>query len=431
MERLAPDEKVYLNPVTVQDVLTLLQYIPARVYWSMGVDVTKSHPSSCIISVLLVPSPNIRPSIMFSDSSKTRGQDGLTHKLQEILKTSQKLGGLNAQCLKNPGNKTIALSAQVMRDELQYLVATFYSNDVPAGATPPPLAKITGNFAGKRRRVVKKTKKQLEKTRKKNNAEEKRRKQREQLTGVSETPQSSPSLSQQQQQQDPMDHVDEAILAQAHAAPGTTRLANTSYVPSAHITTSVRKRASASSAATGSSSAANNPNDKSVMSRLKGKKGRIRGNNMGKRVDFCSRTTITPDNNLEVDEVGVPEETALILTRVDIVNTFNYDILTKRVHIGPNDLKGAKSVTTATGHRISLEFVKNRNDLRLQIGDRVERPLQDGDYVLFNREPTLHKKSLQGHSVKIMKGLTNRMNVAMTSPYNADFDGTRKQVFFS
>lgn len=378
MSKLGPEEMVYLNPLTVPDVLALLLHIPDDVYAKMGIDVSKSHPSSCIISVLLVPSPNIRPSIMFSDSSKTRGQDGLTHKLQEILKTSQRLEVLNATCAKNPGNKTMALSAQVVRDALQFCVATYYSNDVPVGATPPPISQITGNFAGKRKRVTKKSKKLSEQSRKKQNS-------------TAELPCGGDPVSANGVADSScyMDNVDPAISAQAIAAPGTICLTNTSYVPSAHMTTAVRKRATASSSGTGSS--ANNAADRSIMSRMKGKKGRIRGNNMGKRVNFCSRTTITPDNTLEVDEVGMPVETALILTREEIVNTFNYERLSLRVRCGPGKLSGATSITTVHGKRISLEFVKNLQDLRLQIGDRVERPLQDGEYVLFNREPTLHK----------------------------------------
>ena len=47
----------------------------------------------------------------------------------------------------------------------------------------------------------------------------------------------------------------------------------------------------------------------------------------------------------------------------------------------------------------------------------------DGDYVLFNRQPSLHKMSMMAHRVKVMKGNTFRLNVSVTPPYNADFDG--------
>ena len=40
---------------------------------------------------------------------------------------------------------------------------------------------------------------------------------------------------------------------------------------------------------------------KSIRERMKGKEGRLRGNLMGKRVDFSARTVITPDPNLRLD----------------------------------------------------------------------------------------------------------------------------------
>jgi DNA-directed RNA polymerase beta' subunit len=47
--------------------------------------------------------------------------------------------------------------------------------------------------------------------------------------------------------------------------------------------------------------------------------------------------------------------------------------------------------------------------------------MMDGDYVLFNRQPSLHRMSMMCHEVKVMKkGDTFRMNVCNTKPYNAD-----------
>ncbi len=53
---------------------------------------------------------------------------------------------------------------------------------------------------------------------------------------------------------------------------------------------------------------------KAIRARLKGKEGRLRGNLMGKRVDFSARTVITGDPNLDLDEVGVPYTIAMNLT---------------------------------------------------------------------------------------------------------------------
>ena len=42
---------------------------------------------------------------------------------------------------------------------------------------------------------------------------------------------------------------------------------------------------------------------KAIKARLNGKEGRIRGNLMGKGVNFSARTVITPDPNLRIDQV--------------------------------------------------------------------------------------------------------------------------------
>mmetsp|Transcript_28017 Transcript_28017/g.66858 ORF Transcript_28017/g.66858 Transcript_28017/m.66858 type:complete len:1463 (-) Transcript_28017:1142-5530(-) len=162
---------------------------------------------------------------------------------------------------------------------------------------------------------------------------------------------------------------------------------------------------------------------KSLRERLQGKEGRVRGNLMGKRVDFSARTVITPDPNLKLDEIGIPWSIALNLTYPEIVTPFNVELLLKIVHNGPYSHPGAKYIIRNDGSRIDLRYVKNISDIHLEIGFQVERHLQDGDVVLFNRQPSLHKMSMMGHVIKIMHYSTFRMNLSATSPYNADFDG--------
>ena len=65
----------------------------------------------------------------------------------------------------------------------------------------------------------------------------------------------------------------------------------------------------------------------------------------------------------------------------------------------------------------------NRDTIELEYGDIVHRHLMDGDFVLFNRQPSLHKMSMMGHKVRVMPYNTFRLNVSVTKPYNADFDG--------
>ena len=162
---------------------------------------------------------------------------------------------------------------------------------------------------------------------------------------------------------------------------------------------------------------------KSIKERLNGKHGRVRGNLMGKRVDFSARSVITPDPNLSIKELGVPKKIAMNITRPVLVNKRNIKFLQKLVRNGPDVHPGAKNLDRKRGETISLRYV-DRETLVLEPGDVVHRHMMDGDAVLFNRQPTLHRMSMMSHIVRIMPvGDTFRMNVADTKPYNADFDG--------
>ena len=162
---------------------------------------------------------------------------------------------------------------------------------------------------------------------------------------------------------------------------------------------------------------------KSVMERLNGKFGRIRGNLMGKRVDFSSRSVITPDASLQINQLGVPKKIGMNLTFPERVNTRNIKFISQLVENGPDEYPGANILERKNGDKISLRYV-DRKSIHIDLDDIVHRHLIDGDIVLFNRQPTLHRMSMMAHVVKIMnEGNTFRMNVADTKPYNADFDG--------
>eukprot|EP00854_Cymbomonas_tetramitiformis_P009466 gene9466-11218_t len=165
---------------------------------------------------------------------------------------------------------------------------------------------------------------------------------------------------------------------------------------------------------------------KSISQRLKGKEGRVRGNLMGKRVDFSARSVITPDPNLSLDELGVPWTIALNLTFPEVVTPYNMERLQTLVEFGPHPppgQTGARYIIKEDGQRVDLRFLKKSSDRVLENGYKVERHLQTGDLVLFNRQPSLHKMSIMGHRVRVMPYSTFRLNLSVTGPYNADFDG--------
>ena len=161
---------------------------------------------------------------------------------------------------------------------------------------------------------------------------------------------------------------------------------------------------------------------KSIQQRLGSKEGRIRYNIQGKRVEFSARSVITPDPNISIAELGVPEKIAMNLTRPERVTPMNKSKLYKWIQNGPLKYPGAKTIRKADGRIISLRHV-NTKEIVLKDGDIVNRHLMDGDIILFNRQPTLHRMSMMGHRVKVLSGKTFRLNVSVTAPYNADFDG--------
>lgn len=164
---------------------------------------------------------------------------------------------------------------------------------------------------------------------------------------------------------------------------------------------------------------------KAISQRLKAKGGRIRGNLMGKRVNFSARSVITAEPNIDLDELGVPIEIASNMTVPETVTSFNKHILEGYIAHGTSitdvNQVGAKYVIRADGTKCDLRF--KGKDFTLQEGDVVERTMKTGDVVVFNRQPTLHKMSMMAHKVVVMEHKTFRLNLSATTPYNADFDG--------
>ncbi len=170
---------------------------------------------------------------------------------------------------------------------------------------------------------------------------------------------------------------------------------------------------------------------KTLVPRLKGKEGRFRSNLSGKRVNFSARTVISPDPVLSINEVGVPVEAARELTVPVHVQVHNLDIVKEWVRRGPlplgpfgEYLPGVNYVIRPDGRRIRVTD-KNAEVVAeaVELGFTVERQLVDGDIVLFNRQPSLHRMSMMAHEVRVMPHKTFRFNLAVCPPYNADFDG--------
>ena len=284
---------------TAEDVLRIFKRITDEDMEIMGFNPKWNRPEWMICSVLPVPPPAVRPSII--EENGQRREDDLTHKLSDIVKTNN---NIIDKINKGASEETIKLITMV----LQYHIFTFIDNQIP-GLAP----------------------------------------------------------SQQR----------------------------------------------------------NGRKLKSICDRMRKKDGRIRGNLNGKRVDQSARSVITPDPYISIDELGVPIRVALNITFQEVVNEYNLEEMKKLILNGPDQWPGAKYVKKMHDMiTINLKYADlNKIANELKMGDVVHRHLSNGDYVLFNRQPSLHKMSMMCHKVIIMPYQTFRLNVLDTPPYNADFDG--------
>ncbi len=185
--------------------------------------------------------------------------------------------------------------------------------------------------------------------------------------------------------------------------------------------------------------------EEGIKQRLEKKDGLFRNNLMGKRVNFAARSVISPDPNIETNEVGIPPVFAQKLTYPEPVTNHNFYELKTAVLHGVESWPGAAAIENENGQVISL---RNKNFEERQalanlllapssttaIGARnkkVHRHLNNGDVVLMNRQPTLHKPSIMGHRAKVLPGeKTIRMHYANCNTYNADFDGDEMNLHF-
>ncbi len=168
---------------------------------------------------------------------------------------------------------------------------------------------------------------------------------------------------------------------------------------------------------------------KTLAQRLKGKEGRFRGSLSGKRVNFSARTVISPDPCISINEVGVPYEIAEELTVPIHVTERNID--EAREYILRTEHPKANYVVRPDGRRIRV-MDTNREELaeKLEPGWIVERQLKDGDIVLFNRQPSLHRMSIMAHYVRVLPGKTFRLNpaVCVSGDTKVLLDGVQMEI---
>ena len=191
--------------------------------------------------------------------------------------------------------------------------------------------------------------------------------------------------------------------------------------------------------------AAGKKNEDGIKQKLEKKEGLFRKNMMGKRVNFAARSVISPDPNIETNEIGVPPVFARKLTYPEPVTSHNFKDMQQAVINGCDKWPGAAAIENENGQVISLRT--KTQDERLALANqllasssssssgarnkKVHRHLTNGDVVLMNRQPTLHKPSIMGHRARVLPGeKTIRMHYANCNTYNADFDGDEMNMHF-
>ena len=288
-----------LSPIEVRERLVKISDDELK---KTGINARSVRPEWAIISLLLVPSVTVRPSITLD--SGERSEDDLTHKLSDIIRANQRLWeNLNA------GAPEVII--EDLWDLLQYHITTFFDNNI---SRIPPARHRSGQ---------------------------------------------------------PL---------------------------------------------------------KTITERIKGKEGRIRANLAGKRVNYSARTVISPDPYLAINEVGIPFEVAKVLTFAEPVTSTNLEFMKELIKKG-DKYPGANYVIRIDGKRKRItEDLKEEICAELLPGYKIERHLIDGDIVLFNRHPTLHKQGLMAHYVKVLPDRTFRLHPAAALPYNADYDGDEMNI---
>lgn len=165
-----------------------------------------------------------------------------------------------------------------------------------------------------------------------------------------------------------------------------------------------------------------------LTKRLQGKTGLIRGNVLGKRVDFVGRTVVGPAAYLRVDEIGFPRMMANKLSRPIVITELNRPELEAKMEQGKIHMITPREGNNAGVAMMIAHYRRIYKNDRLNLGDTVHRALEDGDIVLVNRQPTLHKNSIVALKIRIIDDLILRLNLSITTPLNADFDGDELNI---
>lgn len=439
VETIPPDLRHEAQkPFTPALARQIFDAIPHDELRRLGFDPDKAHPRELILRVFPVPPISIRPSVVKIENSSMRGHDDLTRMLHGILKTNNavieaSLNRIDAAPVLCHGELVLD---ECSTSEVKRMCKTASMTSEKASEKARRDRRLRESIAGMAARRILVP------------SEEDTQCsltigamliQKELINGPTDPALASLSL--------PFDEsrIDSAIaMTRPFASPGMARLGArpdayiaeyqathalapleqleqllTVYLDTDGKKQTVFKHKSGAPRST-------------IISRIKGKTGRFRSNLMGKRVDASARSVVSPSPHVDLDQVGIPESMACILTVGPVyVNHMNQAHLRACVRRGAVCVGGAHRVLKRDGRIVFLEYAIDRDAIasELEIGDQVERYIQDDDVVLFNRQPTLHMGGIMAHRVKIVHGVyTLLQNPGAAKPYNADYDGDEMNI---
>lgn len=375
------------RPFNAADALSILGNVPDEDYSKMGLDIVHSHPKWAIMTVMPVVPNSVRPSIMASEGSNTRGPDDLTFILKRIVQYVHEI------------RETMVKIGIKKQDKY----TTMCSGDLPEHLKIKRKGDSDANIETDGVETDEKLKKDSN-LRKVNMFEWANTSYVEDVLedmDVHLVPdgdfvalmwEKMPKLMEKLQQ-----HIVAFVNNEGKIVPQVKQRSGTPM--------------------------------KTLINRLNTKSGRVRGHLMGKRMDFSGRSVITPGADLDITEIGVPAEMAMILTIPEVVNHRNILSLQESVRKGPRVLNGANRILCQDGRVVYLEYLDSRDKLTIEMGWIVERHLRDGDPILFNRQPSLHRMSLMGFKAKILPhSHAFQLNLCCTTAFNADFDGDEMNI---
>ncbi len=451
LSQLSPGLRLLAErPFTPADALAIFEGMTDAAIVKAGMDPVASHPKALILQNVAVLPPNARPAIMAAEGSKRKGQDDITSQLQDIVKACRALrramAGAQVESTATPeyeyannyakvyASLAVAAAAKASGSEKAATAATTAAATA-AAPSPTPIAVQASKAkrpAAKRAKGKSSSAPSIPADHGPNEGE-----------GVSEskgddngsnngnTPGLPPValtvdnlyLPWSSEVVDALRQVLPDVVAtitpvQAAAAwnafpvqcerlqDQVTVMINNGgrFAPLVRQRTGVAKR--------------------SLVARLVGKQGRLRGNIFARRTDQNARSVIKPDRWLDIDQLGVPRVFMNTLTKPEEVHRGNLDRLQAAVKLGPGQTGGAARVLRADGRLIQLHLLKpGMPPVVLQPGDVVERHLIDGDVGIFNRQPTLHRLGMMAHRLKAIQGEAFGLPLGVMGPYNADCDG--------